>query len=252
MPRTGVVALAALTAALALEPAASARAATFVVELELGPVWQSRNSVRIPNDESGTRFSLLDVAGTGPWLGARLNLGWNVTERHSLRAVLAPLSFTETGSWDRPVSFVGETFEPGVATEATYRFNSWRLGYRYRWLHSDRWTVWVGGAAKVRDAKIELRQGTTSASDSDMGFVPLLHLAADWRFAEGWKVSADLDGLAGGPGRAIDLGLDLGYDVSERWTIAAGYRTLEGGADTDDVYNFAWFHAAVISATYRF
>ena len=41
-------------------------------------------------------------------------------------------------------------------------------------------------------------------------------------------------------------------DVSDEWTLAAGYRTVEGGADTDDVYNFAWFHAAVISGIYRF
>jgi hypothetical protein len=31
-----------------------------------------------------------------------------------------------------------------------------------------------------------------------------------------------------------------------------GYRTLEGGADTDDVYNFAWFNTVSMSATYQF
>jgi hypothetical protein len=27
---------------------------------------------------------------------------------------------------------------------------------------------------------------------------------------------------------------------------------VEGGADTDEVYNFAWFHYAVVSGVYRF
>jgi hypothetical protein len=27
---------------------------------------------------------------------------------------------------------------------------------------------------------------------------------------------------------------------------------IEGGADVDEVYNFAWFHSAVFSAVYRF
>ena len=40
--------------------------------------------------------------------------------------------------------------------------------------------------------------------------------------------------------------------VSASWTVTVGYRTLEGGADVDDVYNFAWFHYAVASAVYRF
>jgi hypothetical protein len=36
-------------------------------------------------------------------------------------------------------------------------------------------------------------------------------------------------------------------DIGERWSISAGYRTVEGGADVDEVYNFAWFHYAVAS-----
>ena len=29
-----------------------------IVELEGGPVWQSRNDVQVPNDDTGTRFAL--------------------------------------------------------------------------------------------------------------------------------------------------------------------------------------------------
>lgn len=224
----------------------------FAVELEAGPVWQSRNDVQIPNDEDGTRFSLVDLAGNGPWASGRLYVTWNIKRRHGLRALLAPLSYSETGVLAEPVDFVGESFESGVPTEATYQFNSWRLSYRYTFHQGSRWTWWVGFTAKIRDAKIELRQGGASARDSDVGFVPLLHLAAHWRFANRWHLLLDLDALAGGPGRAEDLAVKLGYDVSERWSVRAGYRTLEGGADTDEVYNFAWFHAAVVSGVYRF
>ena len=105
-----------------------------------------------------------------------------------------------------------------MPTEATYQFNSWRLSYRYKFKDGDRWQLWVGFTAKIRDAKIELRQGDTTSKDTDLGFVPLLHFAADWRFAERWHFIADLDGLAGGPGRAIDLALKVGYDINDRWS----------------------------------
>jgi hypothetical protein len=226
--------------------------ATFLLELEAGPVWQSRNDVQIPNDDQGTRFSLVDLAGTGPWPAGRLYATWNITSRHGLRVLLAPLSYTETGILDEPVDFAGESYLPGQPTEATYQFNSWRLSYRYRFYSGARWTWWVGFTAKVRDAKIELTQGDTTSRDTDVGFVPLLHLAADWRFAERWHLLLDLDALAGGPGRAEDFAVKVSYDVGERWSVAGGYRTVEGGADTDDVYSFAWFHAAVVSGTYRF
>lgn len=225
---------------------------TFVLEIEAGPVWQSRNEVQIPNDDTGTRFSLADVAGHGPWPAGRLYLTWNINRRHGVTALLAPLSFTETGILDAPVAFAGRTFEAGQPVEATYRFNSWRLRYSYRFLDRDRLDLWVGFTAKLRDAKIELEQGGASAEDTDLGFVPLLHLAADQKIGEAWHVLFDFDGLAGGPGRAFDAALKVAYDIGDSWGIGLGYRTLEGGADVESVYNFAWLHFAVVSGEYRF
>ena len=85
-----------------------------------------------------------------------------------------------------------------------------------------------------------------------LGAQPLAHFAADLRFSERWHATFDIDALAGGPGRAIDAALKIAYDVNDRWTVTAGYRTVEGGADVDDVYNFAWFNAAVVSGIVRF
>jgi hypothetical protein len=48
------------------------------------------------------------------------------------------------------------------------------------------------------------------------------------------------------------VALKLGYDINDRWSVTAGYRTVEGGADIEDVYNFAWFQYAVVSGVYRF
>ena len=233
-------------------PAAADEEPRFGLELEAGPTWQAKNDVQIPNDEQGTRFSLKDLVGEGPWASGRLYFTWNIAGRHSVRALLAPLSYTETGTFDTAVDFAGASYQPGAPTEATYKFNSWRLSYRYRIKDGDRWKLWIGLTAKVRDAKIALRQGETSSQDDDLGFVPLLYFRADWRFAERWHFIFDIDALAGGPGRAIDLTARLGYDISPRWGVTAGYRTVEGGADVDTVYNFAWFNAATASVVLRF
>lgn len=224
----------------------------FDIELELGPSWQAKNKVQIPNDREGDRFELTDIAGSGPWTTARINAHWNFSGPHSMRLVLAPFSYEERGRLDEDVRFAGETYRASDTVKASYTFNSWRLGYRYQYYAANGWKLWVGGTAKVRDAEIKLRQGQTSSSDDDVGFVPLLHLAGEYRFGERWLFQFDFDGLAGGPGRAIDLGLKVGYELNERWRLSAGYRGLEGGADTDDVYNFAWFNTALVSAQYRF
>jgi hypothetical protein len=233
--------------------AAQAQPSRFALEVEAGPVWQSYNDVEIPNDGTATRFSLKDLAGSGPWFAWRVYLTWNIDERHGLRALAAPLSITGTGVPAEAISFAGADYAAGVPTEATYKFNSWRLGYRYTFGGGgDPWTWRVGLTAKIRDAKIELSQDGTTSRKTDLGFVPLLHVSADWRFTGRWSLLLDAEGLAGGPGRAADVALKVSREISPRWSLAAGYRLVEGGSDVEEVYSFAWLHYGVASATWRF
>lgn len=247
-----LITLTVITSAASLNSAGAGEIPRFSVELEGGAVWQSLNDIEIPNDDTATRFSAVDVIGKGPRPAGRIYLAWNINDRHGLRALLAPLSITESGPIESELVFAGETYLPGEPVEVTYKFNSWRLGYRHRYLRREDLSLWVGFTAKIRDAKIELSQGGTTSRDTDVGFVPLLNLAADWSFTPRWNLLFDFDGLAGGPGRAFDIALKLGYDLGNAWSLTGGYRMIEGGADVDAVYNFAWLHYAVISTAYMF
>lgn len=62
----------------------------------------------------------------------------------------------------------------------------------------------------------------------------------------------DLDITAAPQGRAIDFGGRLQYALTDRWALGLGYRTIEGGADVTQVFNFAWLNAAVASVALRF
>jgi hypothetical protein len=229
---------------------AAAQNLRWSVELDTGEAWQSRNDVQIPNND-GTRFSLKDIAGPGPFPFYRLELIFNLKSRHSWRFVFAPFEYTKTGILDKDVIFVDQTFDAGKTTEATYRFNSYRATYRYRFHEGRQWQWRVGFTANIRDAEIALKQEGKNAKDSNVGFVPLLNLDGEYRFAPRWHFIFDFDGLVGPQGRAADIGLLARYDAGKRWYVGSGYRTLEGGVDNADVYNFAWFQYVFISAGYR-
>jgi hypothetical protein len=241
----------ALAAAGVLPIATAAQTSPVELEFEGGLAWQTGNDVEIPNDGTATRFSLSDLAGTGPWAAGRIYLTWHVSEGHGLRLLYAPLSVTETGASTGPLSFAGASYVATTPLDATYTFNSYRLSYRWRFHSGGRSAAWLGLTAKVRDATVALSQGSTTSRKDDLGFVPLLHLSGERRFGSRWHVSFDADALAGGPGRAIDAALKVGYDVGDRWSIRAGYRTVEGGADVASVYNFAWLHYAAASIVWR-
>jgi hypothetical protein len=166
--------------------------------------------------------------------------------------VLAPLEVSGTGTFDRDVDFAGTTFDADRPVRGTYKFNTYRLTYRYTWLDREKWNSRIGVTGLVRDAKIKLEQGGKSASDSDLGFVPLLHLYGEYRMTDRFRFILDFDGLVGPQGRAIDLALKANYDLSDHWTVGILYRTIEGGADNDDVYNFAWTHFFGLAVGLRF
>jgi hypothetical protein len=218
----------------------------FAIEVEGGPVWQTRNDVRIPPD-TGTEFSIVDLIGKGPSGAFRVEAAFNFNERHGLRAVVAPLQIESTGTPDEAIFFAGGSFASGVPTDATYKFSSYRFTYRYTFYRGERWRWRVGGTAFIRDARIALQQGDVFAEDTDVGFVPLVHFSGDGQLTDRWSFMLDFEGLGSTQGRAFDIAAKLGYAFSDSWKLAFGYRTIEGGADVDTVYNFAWLHFAVVS-----
>ncbi len=240
-----------MIACLVAAQPAGAQPSRLAIEVEGGAFWQTRNDVEIPNDGTADRFSLSRLAGQGPWAAGRAYVTWNFSERHAVRLLYAPLSLTETGTSGQALDFNGARFAANAPLAATYRFNSYRASYRWRFHSGGRTTAWFGFTAKVRDASIQLTQGAVSSRKDDVGVVPLLHFAAERRVGSRWQLLLDADALAGGPGRAVDASFKLGYDVSDAWSVRAGYRTVEGGADVDAVYTFAWLHYATASIVWR-
>lgn len=253
MPNRWIAALCAAATAL---PIAAARAEQtprrYSLEVETGLAWQARNDVQIPNTAAGTRFSIADAVGSGPVPTVRFEFALALTDRQDLRFLVAPLGFDESGQLPGPVNFNGASFNAASPTDISYRFNSYRATWRYRVVEGDAWTVKLGVTGKIRDAEITLTQGGVTSTDSNVGFVPLLHAWAERRLGERLRLILDFDGLAAPQGRAIDFAAKVGYDITPALMVTAGWRVLDGGVDNDTVYNFARFNSGVVSLVYRF
>lgn len=224
----------------------------FRLDVEGGVLFQTLNEVQIPNREPASRIDLVEMIGKGPLPAGRLTFTWNIHDRHFASAVAAPLSVTRSKTIDSELIFDNVTFEAGRKTDFTYKFNSWRLNYHYRVYRNPTLSTFVGFTAKIRDAEVAVEQSDRKGSLTNLGFVPLLYLAADWKFAPAFFLQFDFNGLAGGPGRAFDISLRVARKLTDRWTVAMGYRTVEGGADVSSVYNFAWLHYGFLSVSASF
>jgi hypothetical protein len=240
--RTSPIAL-AIAPALLFGPSPARAAERFLVAFEAGPVWQTRNDFRIP----GTTGTLVELAGydQGPFAAARATLSLDLTERQSLRLLAAPLSVDVPFTPTEPIAFQDAAFPAGEPVTARYVFNSWRLTWYWRFPPGERWSFRLGFTGKVRDAEIRLQGGSLRSSKADLGFVPLVYAYARYQASERLAFELEADALAAPQGRAEDVSLKAVWRPGKRVWLDLGYRLLEGGADNDEVYTFAFFHYAV-------
>ena len=236
---------------LILIAASSAFAGDLALEVESGAVWFSKNDVRIPGN-TGTKFDMRDLTGNGPDPYIRFYANYAFNDKHLLRLTLAPLETEGTGTLKESTIFENDVFDPNVPTKGTYKFNTYRLTYRWTFYDSDHWCWGVGAAVLVRDAEIALEQGAKKQSSNDLGVVPLLHFYGAYRWTDQLSLILDVEGAAAKPGRAVDAALKARWEFNPNWYASAGYRTLEGGSDNDEVYTFAWLHYAMAEIGYRF
>lgn len=236
-----------LVAALSQAPEAFSQTQ---IRLEGDLSWQSRNDQRVPGN-GGTLFSLSDIK-QGPFPNFRVYAGHRFQERHEIRFLYAPLQIELDTQFSNSVSFLNSTFAAGIPTTALYKFNSYRATYAYHFDKQGNWSYALGFTAKIRDAEVRLTQGALRESKTNVGFVPLLNFQATYDFGDGWLGRIDADGLAAPQGRAFDIGLFAERQVDESYAVFAGYRTIEGGADNTEVYNFAWIHKLVLGVSASF
>ncbi len=221
------------------------------LDIETGVVFSGYNDVRIPGDQ-GTFFSLSEDLEADPGAFYRIRLFYHFNDRHHLGALFAPLSIRSTGRLDRQLSFAGEVFPADIPLEATYMFNSYRLIYRYDFLRQEKVEAGIGFTAKIRDAKIAVKGENLESEKTNVGFVPILHFRLLWRFSGNIAFLLDGDALAAPQGRAEDVFAGFLYAASDKIDLKAGYRIVEGGADNDEVYNFALINYASIGAIFHF
>lgn len=234
-------------------PAAQLAAAplSFWIDAESGAAFTGYNDVQIPAD-TGTRFSLADDLSPEAVWYYRLQAGVDIG-RHSVFGLYAPLLVESTGTASENIDFYGEIFTAGTPLTGTYKFNSYRLTYAYTFLRDSSFELAAGLTGKIRDAYIALDDGSTESKRTDLGFVPLIHLSAQWNFAPQFSLLLKGDGLAAPQGRAEDFLLALIYSPQPDLDLRIGYRLLEGGSDGGgSVYTFSMFHYLGAGVQWRF
>jgi hypothetical protein len=219
------------------------------IDLESGVVSTGYNNVRIPGNE-GILFSLKNDLDAKQNAFIRLRAGYTIKSRHTIFLLYAPLVVKSEGTTDKQIDFEGVIFPADEMINASYKFNSYRLTYRYDIVKKSNIEFGLGFTAKIRDAEIALNSQKLATSKTNVGFVPIVNFRLCWKINDQFGMLFEGDALAAPQGRAEDVLLAGTYSFSKKITMRLGYRILEGGANNNEVYNFSLFHYASFGVSY--
>lgn len=223
----------------------------FRLGFETGAVFNGYNHLRISSN-TGTYLSLTREMEGRPSFHYRFDAEYTIKQRHHILLLYAPLTMKYKGTIDRQVIYTDRVFEPNTPLRAEYKFNSYRLTYRYDIVHRPRLEFALGLSLKIRDAAISLSSDEQYGRKKNLGIVPLINFNLWWHFYDDFGLLFQGDALAAKQGRAEDLLLSLTYLPTERVRLNLGYRMLEGGGDSKEVYTFSMFNYAVVGISYTF
>ena len=225
--------------------------AQLLIDVETGLLSIGYNDIRISGDK-GTLISFKDDLESEPNAFYRIRANYKIKSRHTFSLLYAPLQTKSDGNISKDVLFEGVLFPANTQLDGTYKFNSYRLTYRYDIVSKPKIIFGLGFTAKIRDAKISLESNNLYSEKTNVGFVPIINFRVWWKMNEKFGILLDGDALAAPQGRAEDVLLAATYKLNDNIDMRAGYRILEGGADNDEVYNFSLFNYASLGVSYTF
>lgn len=213
----------------------------------------ANNSVQRPNNEEGTLVNLNSYfeRKNRVLFSPRAELEYTYKRNHFIgTATFLKDEFEGVAPDD--ILYNGELFEQGLNLTTRYKFNTYRIGYRYRIVDTETLAFELGATMLIRDAFISMQNIEQRSMFSNVGVAPLISYYFSWMPADKLFLLTTGDGFAVKAGRAIDLFAGVKYQFTNRISANMGYRLLDGGSDGDRLYTMAFYNYISAAIGIRF
>jgi len=233
---------------------ATAAHAEFVSTFQLAGVFPGYNKLRVPGN-TGTRMSFTDDLEANPTFSPRFEMGFILAERHYVGVMAALLTMSARGTLGRDTSFDNVFFANGTRVKGLYRYDSYRLTYRYYFFINESFRIGAGVTGKLRDAELTLESDTGTLIQrgcyTNTGLLPMVNYSIEWMPSRMFTLYTYGDIMITPDRRTEDVFAGVQYHLDNPVSLMAGYRLLETGTDLKRAFTFAMFHYLVIGMQIR-
>ncbi|MBB6481431.1 hypothetical protein [Spirochaeta isovalerica] len=185
------------------------------------------------NGDAGTDFDFVTMGGQEilfPF--SRVEAGMVIADRHIFNALYQPLIVNTEVTFRDDVTVDQVTFASGTPMDIQYGFSFWRFTYGFDFFKRKDLDVVAGVALQLRNASIIFseKNGTQSTTSQNLGLVPALYLAAEYRFPSGIGLGFEATGIYASS--AFFNGADFQFEGSLLDTSLRVLFPLKNGIDT--------------------
>ncbi len=215
-----------------------------------------KNSSGELNGIDGTLFSYANDFNNPvkPLFRFRANYTFGKSKKHFLSFLAAPVQYKTEGALNKSITFNSTVFETNQQTEGFYKFNGYRLTYRYNFIQRNNLVLGLGLTLNLRDAEFSLKQGSKYERNYNRGLVPLINTYVNYKFTDKFGVLVDGDVFyIDNTGGAIDYLTGFNYALNKNISLKTGYRFFSGvGSEKGNVYNKLFVSSFVIGGVINF
>jgi hypothetical protein len=153
-------------------------------------------------------------------------------KKHKFRVAYTPVKYEGDTILGRTIVFNGISYTVGLPIQTDFTWNTWRFGYEYDFVYTDRGYAGFIVEARQTDASLELRspvddeftraRGPIPAIGGAFRIYPVKHFSITGEFT-GFKVPEINDYK----GDFFDLDIYGTYNFTHNFGLKGGYRTLD-------------------------
>ena len=215
-----------------------------------------KNSFGDLNGTDGTLFSYANDFNNPvkPLFRFRASYTFGKSKKQVLSFLAAPVQYKTEGILKNPITFNSTVFEANQQTEGFYKFNGYRLTYRYNFIQRDDLVLGLGLTLNLRDAEFSLKQGSKYERNYNRGLVPLINTYVNYKFIDKLGILVDGDVFyVDNTGGAIDFLTGFIYTLNKNVSFKTGYRFFSGvGSEKGNVYNKLFVSSFVVGGVISF
>lgn len=153
-------------------------------------------------------------------------------KKHKFRIAYTPVDYSGDVVLSRDIVFNGIKFTVGLPIQTEFKWNTWRLGYEYDFVYTDKFYVGFIGEARITDAELTLQSPVDDEFTRARGPIPAIggvvrvyperHLGITAEFT-GFK----LPEINNYQGDFFDFDIYGTYSFTKNFGAQGGYRTLD-------------------------